>query len=182
VQRGLNKAGAASSGQLVERTSSMSNLIDQTIQTVRRIATELRPGILDDLGLVAAIEWQAQDFQNRTGIKCEFAPTVEELDLDHDSSTAAFRIFQETLTNVARHSGASIVDVTLNHLDDSVILEIRDNGRGISEAEISGSKSLGLLGMRERAHLLGGRLTISGIPAKGTTVTVRIPISPSRWR
>ena len=155
----------------------MSKLIDATIQTVRRIATDLRPGILDDLGLVAAIEWQAQDFQKRTGIKCKLAPGVEDLELDPDRSTAAFRIFQETLTNVARHSLATEVDVSLSHCADSVVLEIKDNGKGIKEAEISGSRSLGLLGMRERAHLLGGELKVSGTPGEGTTVIVRIPLS-----
>jgi PAS domain S-box-containing protein len=177
LQNGLSKAGAAGLSRLTERAMSMSRLIDQTIQTVRRIATDLRPGILDDLGLVAAIEWQAQDFQNRTGINCRFTPGVEDLGLDQDLSTAAFRIFQETLTNVARHSGATEVDVNLNHCDDSLALEITDNGKGISAAEISGSRSLGILGMRERASLLGGELQISGTPGEGTTVTLRIPLS-----
>ena len=174
VQGGLTKAGL---DRLSEKSTSMSTLIDATIQTVRRIATELRPGILDDLGLVAAIEWQAQDFQKRTGITCEFFPGIDDLDLDRERSTAAFRIFQETLTNVARHSGATEVDVRLDQSDDSVTLEIKDNGKGISEAESSGSKSLGLLGMRERAQLLGGELKITGTAGKGTTVKVRIPLS-----
>jgi signal transduction histidine kinase len=177
VQNTLRKQGAGGLERCTERTTSMSKLIDATIQTVRRIATDLRPGILDDLGLVAAIEWQAQDFQKRTGIKCKLAPGVEDLELDPDRSTAAFRIFQETLTNVARHSLATEVDVSLSHCADSVVLEIKDNGKGIKEADISGARSLGLLGMRERAHLLGGELKVSGTPGEGTTVIVRIPLS-----
>ena len=177
VQNTLRKQGAGGLERCTERTTSMSKLIDATIQTVRRIATDLRPGILDDLGLVAAIEWQAQDFQKRTGIKCKLAPGVEDLELDSDRSTAAFRIFQETLTNVARHSLATEVDVSLSHCADGVVLEIKDNGKGIQEADISGSRSLGLLGMRERAHLLGGELKVSGTPGEGTTVIVRIPLS-----
>jgi signal transduction histidine kinase len=177
VHKGLSKARTTGRARLGERTLSMSGLIDETIQSVRRIATNLRPGILDDLGLVAAIDWQAQDFQNRTGVACRFVPDIEDIGLDQDRSTAAFRIFQETLTNVARHSGATEVDVKLFRRDDWASLEITDNGKGISPADISGNRSLGLLGMRERANLLGGELQISGAPGAGTTVTVRIPLA-----
>ena len=177
LQRSLRKTGELDLGRLTEKTSAMSGLVDSTIQTVRKIATDLRPGILDDLGLVAAIEWQAQDFQKRTGIKCSFTPGMDEVELNSDRSTALFRIFQETLTNVARHSAATEVEVTLNWYHDNIALEISDNGKGISLAEISGRRSLGLLGMRERAQLLGGELTISGSPNDGTTVTARIPLT-----
>src|SRR5262249_9682714 len=121
--------------------------------------------------------WQAQDFQKRTGIKCSFTPGMDEVEMNADRSTALFRIFQETLTNVARHSAATEVDVMLKQDDDNIALEIRDNGKGIAQAEISGRRSLGLLGMRERAQLLGGELRISGSPSEGTTVTVRIPLT-----
>jgi len=177
VQSGVGKAADPGLARLVERTTSMSRLIDSTIQTVRRIATQLRPGILDDLGLVAALEWQAQDFQSRTGIVCRFKSDLEHLDLDRDRSTAAFRIFQETLTNIARHSGANAVDVNLRHSDGEVVLHVMDNGKGILEADISGGGSLGILGMRERAHELGGELKIDGDQGKGTTVTLRIPLA-----
>lgn len=150
--------------------------IDAIIQTVRRIATELRPGILDDLGLVAAIEWQANDFQSRTGIQCVARTSVPEKPvLSAELNTAFFRIFQETLTNVIRHAGASRVEVQLKKEPGRVVLEVRDNGRGITEAEISGAGSLGLRGMRERAALLGGEVAIHGVPREGTTVTVWIP-------
>jgi signal transduction histidine kinase len=177
LRRNLRQGETNGLERMIEKIGAMSELVDDTIHTVRKIATDLRPGVLDDLGLVAAIEWQAHDFQKRTGITCRFTPGVEDVDLDRDRSTASFRIFQETLTNVARHSGASEVAVTLSHGEDAVALEIKDNGKGISEADISGSRSLGLLGMRERAHLLGGEINISGSPGEGTTVTVRIPLS-----
>jgi signal transduction histidine kinase len=154
----------------------MSRLIDSTIQSVRRIATELRPGVLDDLGLMAAIEWQAQEFQTRTGIRCQVTLPVEDVTLDAASSTAIFRIFQEILTNVARHGSATSVSVSLKEQAGNLVLEAQDNGKGIAESEISSPKSLGLLGMRERALPFGGEVKIRGTPGKGTTVTVRIPL------
>jgi PAS domain S-box-containing protein len=160
----------------VKKVESMLKLVDTTIQSVRRISTKLRPGVLDDLGLTAAIEWQAQDFQTRTGIQCEFNPNLREIDLDRDRSTTVFRIFQETLTNVARHASATRVNICLNEEAAGLVLIVEDNGRGIKEREISDPKSLGLLGMRERALIFGGEVTISGAPGKGTTVMLRIPL------
>jgi len=154
----------------------MLELVDNTIQTVRRISTELRPGVLDDLGLVSAIEWQAHDFQDRTRIKCDFDSRLEEIKLDRDRSTAVFRIFQESLTNVSRHSEATGVNINLKADADTLILKIEDNGKGIKESEIFDPKSLGLLGMRERAILFGGNVEIKGIRDKGTTVVVSIPL------
>ncbi len=161
---------------LVGKIEIMSNLVETTIQSVRKIAGELRPGVLDDLGLVAAIEWQAQEFQTRTGIRCEAILPVGDIALDSARSTAIFRISQEILTNVARHSRASRVNISLREEAGNVILEAQDNGKGIAESEIASSKSLGLLGIRERALLFGGELKISGNPGKGTTATVRIPL------
>lgn len=161
---------------LRQKVASMSHLVDETIQVVRRISTELRPGVLDDLGLLAALEWQAQDFQTRTGIRCRLVTTVEELELDADRSTALFRIFQETLTNVARHAQATEVTVRLDVCEDHLILEVKDNGVGISSQALADSHSLGLLGMRERALLFGGSVEVRGEPERGTTVTVRIPV------
>jgi len=161
---------------LVGKIEIMSKLVETTIQSMRKIAGELRPGVLDDLGLVAAIDWQAQEFHTRTGIRCEAILPGEDIALDSARSTAIFRISQEILTNVARHSRASRVNITLREDAGNVILEAQDNGKGITEGEISSSMSLGLLGMRERALQFGGELKISGIPGKGTTVTVRIPL------
>jgi signal transduction histidine kinase len=160
---------------LLKKTKSMSELVDATIQTVRKISSELRPGILDDLGLSAAIEWQAQEFENRTGIKCRFISSREDFRLDKERSTAVFRLFQETLTNVARHAEATRVDIELEERAGHLILKVHDNGKGITRRQISHSKSLGLLGMRERALLFEGEVEIKGIRGKGTTVTVQIP-------
>lgn len=176
LRRSITKEGDRDPDRLLDKVKSMSSLIDTTIQSVRRIATELRPGILDDLGLVAAIEWQANDFQARTGISCEVASSVEYLELDRDRATAAFRIFQETLTNIARHAAASRVEIELKRDHTSLVLEVKDNGKGIKASDITASRSLGLLGMRERAQLLGGDLMIAGATGAGTLVTVSIPL------
>jgi signal transduction histidine kinase len=159
------------------KLAAMTALIDETVVTVRRIATELRPGVLDDLGLVAALEWQAQEFEHRTGISCALRASVDDIEADPLLSTAVFRIFQESLTNIARHSGASRVAVTLEHLDPDLILEVHDNGVGIAQADASSGRSIGLVGMRERALLVGGDFSISGAAGAGTAVRVRIP-----WR
>jgi signal transduction histidine kinase len=162
--------------QFQERTNSILKLTDDTIQKVRRIAAELRPGILDDLGLAAAIEWQAQEFQARAGIRCLVDLPEDEISSDRDRSTAIFRIFQETLTNVARHAQATRVDVRLEKGATELILEVRDDGKGIEAGKIQDSKSLGLLGMRERALILGGTLEVRGRKGEGTTLRVRIPV------
>ncbi len=131
---------------LLNKIRSMSNLIDTTVHQVRQIATELRPRMLDDLGLTAAMEWQARDFQERTGIQCKFVS--DDINLDQECSTGLFRIFQEIMTNVARHAKATRVSIRLKEDTDKIILEVEDNGSGITEEEISNPRSLGLLGMR----------------------------------
>lgn len=161
---------------LLEKTKSMSRLVDETIKSVQRISTELRPGLLDDLGLAAAIEWQAEEFQKRTGIKCEVTLDPEDIILGQDISITIFRIFQETLTNVARHANATMVKVSLNEKAEKIVLEVRDNGKGITEKQISNPKSFGLIGIRERVHIIGGEFKIIGIQDEGTTVTVSIPL------
>lgn len=157
------------------RRESVMKLIDETIQTVRRISTELRPGVLDDLGLVAAVEWAAHEFEVRTGTRCHVCLPGADLSLDPEYATALFRILQETLTNVARHASATTVTVRLTDQNGEVHLEVGDNGKGISLEQLYAANSLGILGMRERALLLGGELAISGVAGKGTTVRVRIP-------
>ncbi|MDE3067421.1 MAG: response regulator [Verrucomicrobiota bacterium] len=165
----------AKSKSLHESTKTMTERIDETIQTVRRIATELRPGVLDSAGLPAALEWQALQFERQTGIHCPVQSAVRETMLAQELNTAFFRIFQETLTNVIRHAHATKVDVRFAQMGQFLVLEVKDNGRGISEAEMNNTKSIGLLGMRERAALLGGEVRLRGEPGRGTTVTVRIP-------
>jgi signal transduction histidine kinase len=162
---------------LLEKTQAMSDLIDTTIQTVRRISSELRPGILDDLGLVATIEWQIQEFQTRSGVQGKLISAPEETTLDADGATAVFRIFQEILANVARHARATEVEVTLEESASFLTLQVQDNGRGMTESEIRSPKSIGLLGMQERARLRAGEVQFQGTPGKGTTVTVRLPLS-----
>jgi signal transduction histidine kinase len=168
---------------LSEKAEKLSINIDSTIQTVRRISTELRPGILDYLGLAAALEWQAQEFQTRTGIRCHVSAHLHGPSLDPELTTTFFRIFQETLTNVIRHANATDVDVELKEDSARIIMEVKDNGRGISRQEISDPKSMGLLGMRERAALLGGDFRIQRLRGgKGTRACVAIPRRPRRLR
>ena len=150
--------------------------VSRIIRTVRKVATDLRPGILDELGVVAAIKWMTKNFQNRTGISCKV--TVQGADNISDSarSTAIFRVVQEALTNVMRHAAASQVNVTLEKKDDTLVLEVRDNGIGIKEERIFHSKSLGLVGIRERVLMLGGEASISGKPGEGTIVRAILPM------
>jgi PAS domain S-box-containing protein len=156
------------------RSQSIVELVDGAIQSIRRIATELRPGILDDLGLAAAVEWVAEEFQARTGTKVHVT-LAGDITRDRERATALFRILQETLTNVARHANATQVGVRLAEEDGVLTLEVHDNGQGIAAGQLSAGASVGILGMRERALLLGGRLIINAGPGGGTTVTVRIP-------
>ncbi|MDQ3687993.1 MAG: histidine kinase [Acidobacteriota bacterium] len=167
----------AARNQLAEKVEQMSKLVGKTMDTVRTIAAELRPGVLDELGLKAAIEWQCADFDKRTGIKCDLLTELEEVALDRQSATAVFRILQESLTNVVRHAKASAVMLELDVGADDLILEIRDNGRGITEAEMIDPRSLGILGMRERAVAVGGTVDITGADGEGTRVTVRVPLA-----
>jgi len=162
---------------LINKMKSMSKLVDTTLQTVKRISTELRPGLLDDLGLAAAIEWQAEEFQDRTGVKCEVTLDPPDIILDQDCSTAIFRIFQETLTNIARHAHATRVKVGLKARSGKIELRVKDNGIGITEEQIGNPKSFGLIGMQERASFLGGVVEIREVQGKGTTVTAKIPLS-----
>jgi PAS domain S-box-containing protein len=162
---------------LLEKTKSMGDLIDMAIETVRRISAELRPPLLDDLGLAVALEWQARQFEKRTQIKCDFSSEPKDIVLDPDRSTAIFRIFQEALTNVARHSNANRVEATLVKEADRIVLTIRDNGRGIENKHIADPKAFGVIGMKERARFLGGEVRVDGARGKGTSVTVSIPFT-----
>jgi len=172
----LNKRLAKDDISLVEKVKAMSGLTDRTIRMVRRLSTELRPGILDDLGLSAAIEWQAEEFEERTGIECGVSVDGGVIILEQDRCTAIFRIFQEALTNVARHARARKVRASLKEKDGELVLEVQDNGRGVTEKQISDAKSFGIMGMRERVYPWGGEVKISGIREKGTTVRVTIPL------
>jgi len=157
------------------RAKSIIELVDITTDTVRRIATELRPGVLDVLGLIAAIEWQSEEFQEKTGIKCIVKKELEEVDLGKDASTAVFRILQEAFTNITRHSKATKVIVRLKQNKDKFELEISDNGIGITDEKKNDPVSFGLIAMRERLYPWRGELTIEGIESKGTTLCVKVP-------
>ncbi len=172
----LTKRLPADQRAVMEKAESMAQLIETTMQSVKKISTDLRPGILDHLGLTAAIEWQAEEFEKRTGIPCTAVFEPEEIALDKDRTTTVFRIFQETLTNIARHAEATEVSVLLKKRSDRLMLQVTDDGKGISEKHVSDPKSLGLIGIRERVHYWGGSLTINGINNRGTTVTVQLPL------
>lgn len=162
--------------EIAEKIIAMFDLMDKTIQTIRRISTDLRPGLLDDLGLTAAIEWYGEDFQNRTGIKCNLHFTPEEIEVDQERCIAIFRIFQEALTNVARHSHATKVEADLRIENHDFNMKIVDNGIGISDKQVNDPQNLGLVGLRERVYPWNGRIEIKGRPKKGTTVLVFIPL------
>ncbi|MGB5849426.1 MAG: sensor histidine kinase, partial [Ignavibacteriaceae bacterium] len=163
--------------ELKDKIISASNMIDDTVEKVQRITAKLRPYILDELGLIPAIEWQAQEFQDVTGIKCSFILPTDELFLDSEKSTAIFRIFQEALTNIARHSKAKLISISIQKKVDNIILKIKDNGVGIMQEQTKDFKSLGIIGMKERALILGGEVAIEGTPGKGTEVRVEIPLN-----
>jgi len=163
--------------EIEKKIHSMTAEVDATIVSVQRLVAELRPGILDDLGLAAAVEWQCQDLERRSGIRCSCEGTEEHIPLAKPLATAAFRICQEALTNVVRHAEATAVRVRIKQVDGLLQLEVDDDGIGISPDKLSDSRSFGLLGMRERAASLGGQIEIAGRSEKGTTVTLQLPLN-----
>lgn len=162
----------------LEKFKSMYALINEGIQKVQSIATELRPQILDVLGICDALKWQTREFQDRSGIQCKIEISPEKFDVNPDLAIMLFRVFQESLTNIARHSLASEVSIRFQKFENSCRLEVTDNGKGIEKEKISHPQSLGLMGMRERALLCDGELSIEGIIGQGTTITINIPINP----
>ena len=172
----LNKRLPRDETLLLDKIRAMVKLTDANIRAVKRISAQLRPGILDDLGLTAAIEWETEEFQKRTGIKCELSMDEELIVLEQDRSTAIFRIFQEALTNVSRHARANRVKASLREEAGGLVLRVVDDGKGITEKQASHPRSFGLIGMRERTLAMGGEMEIQGIPGEGTTLTVRLPL------
>jgi len=177
LSKRLAKGKATSQSELIGKIRSMAELVDNSIQTVRRVASSLRPSILDDLGLVPALQWQAREFEARSGVPCEatIGPSLSQLELDPDRATALFRIAQELLTNVMRHAHASHVRLVLHEESNCLLLEVSDDGCGISDRQYANPTTLGLRGMQERIALFGGRLNIHGSPGKGTTVQAWMP-------
>jgi signal transduction histidine kinase len=166
-----------SEAEVLARLKESIQLINDGVKAVRTICSGLRPGVLDDLGLAAAIEWQASEFAARNGIPCQVSVPPVDLHLDGDRATATFRIFQECLTNVIRHAQAKSVRIALYQQEESILLIVEDDGIGFHESGFSNALgSLGLLGMKERAQFCGGDVQISSSPGNGTTVTVRVPV------
>jgi PAS domain S-box-containing protein len=161
------------------KLAAMLGLTDTTINVVRRIASELRPSILDDLGLMEACEWQAEQFEARTGIECRCDCLLQDDGLGEREATAVFRIFQEALTNILRHAQATRVDIAMKEDGDEFVFRVADNGRGITDAEKFSRSSVGILGMQERAHLIGAEIEISGEKGVGTTLQIRVPLGRS---
>jgi signal transduction histidine kinase len=153
----------------------MGKLLEAAVAATRRIVTDLRPSILDDLGLSAALRWQAAEFAKHTGVRVKVDAAETDHHIDRDIALALFRIFQETLTNVARHAKATEVAVKLSSNDHAFVLQIRDNGIGLSPDDLRKPTSLGIRGMRERAQQLGGDVSVSAEPGSGTTVIISIP-------
>jgi signal transduction histidine kinase len=172
----LAKSSLKDDPEAAEKTQALSQAIDRIINSVRRIASGLRPEVLDEIGLAAAIEWQAREFQRRTGIRCTVDVERGFPDPDKERSTALFRIFQELLTNVARHANASRVKAQLTDGPD-IALTVEDNGRGIRDVEIESPTSLGFMGLRERVLAFGGNIEVQGEEGKGTKVSVSIPMT-----
>ena len=160
---------------LHEKAGAIERLVDRTMETTQRISRDLRPGILD-LGLIAAIEWQAEEFQRRMGIPCEVTTSDDDVVLEQDLCVAIFRIFQETLTNISKYAEATRVDVSLVVGEDVVVLEVCDDGRGIARDQLAKPGSFGIRGMQERARSLGGDVEIEGVPGAGTRIKVEIPL------
>jgi PAS domain S-box-containing protein len=173
----LNRKLGLADAEIKNKLEDTLSLIDKTVITVRRIATELRPSILDDLGLVAAMEWQSEEFQKRAEIKTHFYCNVSNVAVKPEIATGVFRIYQESLTNVLRHAHATETISSLTISDETLELQITDNGNGFNLADIENKKTLGLLGMRERTVLMGGKYEISGEPGVGTSVRISVPLA-----
>ena len=163
--------------QLQRRIKATTTRLETTVRSVQRISTELRPAMLDDLGLTATLEWQSEEFEARTGIRCLWKPRPAAVQLNRDQATALFRIFQEILTNVARHARARSVNLKLTQNHGELILEVADDGQGFDERKLRDHKSLGLLGMRERAGFIGGRIEVRSRPGNGAKITVTFPVA-----
>ncbi len=171
----LKKRMTGSGDMLIEKAVSIIGLIDDLIDTVRKISSSLRPGVLDDLGLCAAIKWHARMVEQRSGIKFIVDNVPEDVVIEKEHAIAIYRIFQEAITNTIRHSRATSVEVSMIENDNIIELEVRDNGKGITEQEIIDSNSFGIIGIRERVNFCGGEFEIKGLNNKGTLIKVKIP-------
>lgn len=171
----MGKKNSNKDPMVIEKTKSMKDLIENTIRVVQRIATELRPQMLDIMGLCETLKWQSEEFQKRSGVICELKIEPDEIIVDPARSTALFRIYQEALTNVARHAKAKFVHTSLTRQENSLVLIIMDNGIGMDEKTVDNPHSLGLIGIRERVLIWRGKFDLRSIQGKGTTLTITIP-------
>ncbi|MCU0508708.1 MAG: PAS domain-containing sensor histidine kinase [Anaerolineae bacterium] len=174
--RKITRSPQVDCAEIAREMAATASLVDRAIQTMRGICLELRPDVLDKLGLCEAMRWQADEYRLRTGIACDLSFTPSEISLPDAQATALFRIFQEALTNVARHAGATGVVARLSVRGEEIALSIVDDGRGITAAEVASARSLGLLSMRERVTALGGRFAVAGLPGQGTSLSATIPL------
>jgi signal transduction histidine kinase/ligand-binding sensor domain-containing protein len=174
----LKKKSAVQENNMEEKFDETLQLVDETTKTVRRISSELRPGILDSFGIVAALEWQAAEFEKRSGFKIDFYSNCNEINIDADKAIVLFRIFQETLTNVSRYANATIINASLEMENGNLFMRIRDNGQGFVTTDIEDKKTLGILGMKERAFMIGAGYTITSSPGKGTATEVKFSLHP----
>lgn len=172
----LNKKLPNVQNGLAEKAASMIKLIDNAMLEVKQISARLRPAILDDLGIEPALEWEVSEFIKRMGIECRLKTNLEKLDIDRDLATVIYRITQESLTNIARHAQATEVEINLRYDSDLLLLEINDNGVGITKEQVSNPKSFGLLGIGERVLQYGGNLDICGVKETGTQIRISLPV------
>lgn len=173
----INKNLSLTDEQQILRMKDLLQTIDNTIRSVRRISSELRPSVLDDLGLIAAFEWLIKDFEKRSGIKATLVSEIEEVDLDINAKTALFRVFQESITNVARHAHATQVTAFLKKENEDLLITIKDNGKGFDISSIENKETLGILGIKERIAIIKGTYAIDSIPGEGTTIEIKVPVS-----
>jgi len=166
-----------SDDEVMQRLNGIISMINETVKSIRRISTQLRPGILDDLGLIEALKWQTEEFKKRYKIAVDFVCNKERLVLDQPVATGLFRIFQEALTNIARHANATLVEISLRVIGQELVLRIQDNGRGFEKYEAKAQKTLGLFGMKERTLMMGGHLEINNAPGKGVMLAINVPIN-----
>ena len=172
----LNKKVGSEDEEIRTKLKNLTVMLDGTVRTVRRISSELRPSLLDDLGLVAAIDWHLREFEHRSGVQTTFKEPDGDLDMSENVKTGIFRIFQESLTNVARHADAHSVKVDLHRDNGSIILKIEDDGKGFNKLQVNTKRTLGILGMKERTTMMGGTYDIKSESGKGTVVIVSVPL------
>ena len=169
-------------GRLREQIQEIEGRIGDTMRSVRKICRKLRPPVLDDFGLPTAIEWHLREFEERTRISCKATIDEEMPDLEKERGLVIFRIYQEAMINIFRHANATRVEVTLKRHKNHFVLKVKDNGKGITAEQIASSLSFGILGIRERVRFWGGKSQFDGVPGKGTTIKVSIPIHPAKLR